>query len=87
MGFDEQLTELEARRDRGAPEDEVIDAFPRDLLLAVGYFGNAAGAAAAFRRLAVGLDTALVRIVPAHPGKEAVMNVIEACRPDRYPPA
>jgi alkanesulfonate monooxygenase SsuD/methylene tetrahydromethanopterin reductase-like flavin-dependent oxidoreductase (luciferase family) len=86
MGFDEELTELEARRDRGASEDEVIDAFPRELLLAVGYFGNAAGAAAAFRRLAVGLDTALVRIVPARPGKEAVMNVIEACRPDRYPP-
>jgi alkanesulfonate monooxygenase SsuD/methylene tetrahydromethanopterin reductase-like flavin-dependent oxidoreductase (luciferase family) len=87
MGFDAALTELEERRDRGAPEDEVVDAFPRELLLAVGYFGNAAGAAAAFRRLAVGLDTALVRIVPARPGKEAVMKVIEACRPDRYPAA
>lgn len=85
MGFDEELTELEERRERGASEDEIVNAFPRELLLAVGYFGNAAGAAEAFRRLAVGLDTALVRIVPARPGKEAVMKVIEACRPDRYP--
>ncbi len=82
MGFDDVLSELEERRDRGASEAEVIESFPRDLLLAVGYFGTAAGAAAAFRRLAVGLDVALVRIVPARPGVQSVMNVIGACRPD-----
>jgi alkanesulfonate monooxygenase SsuD/methylene tetrahydromethanopterin reductase-like flavin-dependent oxidoreductase (luciferase family) len=87
LGFDAALTELEERRDRGASEDELIDAFPRELLLSVGYFGKAAGAASAFRRLAEGLDTALVRVVPARPGKEAVMQVIEACRPDRWPAA
>lgn len=84
MGFDDALCELEARRDRGAAEAELIAAFPRELLLTVGYFGAAAGAAAAFRRLAVGLDVALVRVVPARPGVDAVMQIIEACRPDRW---
>lgn len=84
MGFDDALSELEARRDRGATEAELIEAFPRALLLTVGYFGAAAGATAAFRRLAVGLDVALVRVVPARPGIQSVMNVIEACRPDRW---
>ena len=79
MGFDDALTDLEARRDGGAPNEEVVDAFPRDLLQMVGYFGTAAGAAEAFRRLAVGLDVALVRVVPARPGLAAVQNVIRAC--------
>lgn len=82
MGFDDALNELEARRDAGASEAELIEAFPRDLLLAVGYFGTADGAAAAFSTLAQGLDTALVRIVPARPGLASVRNVIRACRPE-----
>ncbi|MHB8646980.1 MAG: hypothetical protein ACYDAR_14415, partial [Thermomicrobiales bacterium] len=65
----------------GAPTEEVIESFPRDLLRMVGYYGPAAGAAAAFRRLAVGLDVALVRVVPARPGLASVLNVIRACRP------
>jgi alkanesulfonate monooxygenase SsuD/methylene tetrahydromethanopterin reductase-like flavin-dependent oxidoreductase (luciferase family) len=82
MGFDEALSELEARRDRGAPEAELIEAFPRELLRLVGYYGRPAGAAAAFRRLAEGLDVALVRVVPARPGPEAVLAVLRACRPE-----
>ncbi len=82
MGFDDALTDLEARRDRGAPNDELIEAFPRDLLRMVGYYGPAAGAAAAFRRLATGLDVALVRIVPARPGLASVLDTIRACRPE-----
>jgi alkanesulfonate monooxygenase SsuD/methylene tetrahydromethanopterin reductase-like flavin-dependent oxidoreductase (luciferase family) len=81
MGFDAALTDLEARRDRGAPEDELVDAFPRDLLTMVGYYGPAAGAAAAFRRLSQGLDTAIVRVVPVRPGPDAVAAVMRACRP------
>jgi 5,10-methylenetetrahydromethanopterin reductase len=81
MGFDNALNDLEAKRDNGASEDAIIEAFPRELLLAVGYFGKAEGAAAAFRRLSVGLDTALVRIVPARPGLASVLNVIRACQP------
>ena len=82
MGFDEALTELEARREHGAPQDEIVEAFPRDLLKLVGYYGSAAGAAVAFRRLAEGLDIAVVRVVPSRPGPEAVEAVMRACRPE-----
>ncbi len=82
MGFDDALTDLEARRESGASNDEVVEAFPRDLLQMVGYYGPAADAAAAFRRLAVGLDVALVRIVPARPGLASVLSTIRACRPE-----
>jgi 5,10-methylenetetrahydromethanopterin reductase len=82
MGFDRALGELEARRDRGAPEDELADAFPVELLRLVGYYGPAAGAPTAFRRLAEGLDLAIVRVVAARPGPEAVADVMRACRPE-----
>jgi alkanesulfonate monooxygenase SsuD/methylene tetrahydromethanopterin reductase-like flavin-dependent oxidoreductase (luciferase family) len=79
MGFDEGLSDLEARRDAGASADELVEAFPRELLRLVGYYGRAAGAGAAFRHLAEGLDIALVRVVPARPGLAAVQSVIRAC--------
>ena len=41
MGFDAELTELEARRDRGAPMTELVDAAPDHMLRAVGYYGPA----------------------------------------------
>jgi hypothetical protein len=85
MGFDEALTELEERRDRGASEDELIDAFPLDLARLVGYFGSASGAAAAFRHLAEGLDTAILRVVAARPGLESIAAVMEACQPSKLP--
>ncbi|MGH2369827.1 MAG: LLM class flavin-dependent oxidoreductase, partial [Chloroflexota bacterium] len=81
MGFDAALAELEARRERGATADELADACPTDLLLGVGYFGDAAGAGPAFRRLAEGLDLAIVRVVAARPGPDAVAATIQACRP------
>jgi hypothetical protein len=65
MGFDAALSDLEDRRDRGATVAELVDAFPTELAELVGYFGTASGAAAAFTRLAEGLDTAIVRVVPA----------------------
>ena len=87
MGFEEALTELEDRRDRGASDDELIDAFPVELAKLVGYFGPASGAAAAFRRLAEGLDTAIVRVVAARPGLESITAVMEACQPSKLPAA
>jgi alkanesulfonate monooxygenase SsuD/methylene tetrahydromethanopterin reductase-like flavin-dependent oxidoreductase (luciferase family) len=81
MGFDDALTELEERRERGATQDELIDAFPVELAKLVGYFGPASGAAAAFRDLAEGLDTAIVRVVPARPNPDSITAVIEACQP------
>ncbi len=82
MGFDGALRELEARRERGATPDEIVEAFPPELLRRVGYFGTAAGAASAFRRLGAGLDLAIVRVVPARPGVDSVLAALRACRPE-----
>ena len=82
MGFTETLAELDRMRERGASRDEVADAFPPELLLAVGYYGQADGAADAFRRIAVGLDIAIVRVVAARPGVDSVLAVMRACRPE-----
>ena len=82
MGFDEALSKLEARRDHGASETELVDEFPPDLALKVGYYGPAAGAAEAFRRLAAGLDLAIVRIVAPRSSPDAVLATIQACRPE-----
>jgi alkanesulfonate monooxygenase SsuD/methylene tetrahydromethanopterin reductase-like flavin-dependent oxidoreductase (luciferase family) len=81
MGFDEVLSDLEARRDAGASMDELVEACPDSLLSATSYFGPPADAGAAFRRLATGLDEAIVRVVPARPGAAAVATTIRACAP------
>ena len=36
----------------------------------------------AFRRLAEGLDVAIVRVVAARPGLASVLAVLQACRPE-----
>ena len=72
MGFDAELTELEQRRDRGAAMPELVAAAPDEMLQAVGYYGPAAPAPAAFARLSAGLDEAIVRIITARPGLEPV---------------
>jgi alkanesulfonate monooxygenase SsuD/methylene tetrahydromethanopterin reductase-like flavin-dependent oxidoreductase (luciferase family) len=82
MGFTEALAELDRMRQRGAKADEVADAFPPELLQRVGYYGTPEGAAPAFRRLAQGLDVAIVRVVAARPGMASVLDVLRACRPE-----
>ena len=67
MGFDEVLRDLEARRDRGATLPELTGALPEQMLQAVGYYGPAAAAPAAFARLSAGLDEAIVRVITAAP--------------------
>lgn len=85
MGFDEVLSDLEARRDAGAPLAELIDDVPDDLLLKVGYFGPASGAAEAMKRLSAGLDEAMVRLITVRPGDVAAcLSAIRACRPDAW---
>jgi alkanesulfonate monooxygenase SsuD/methylene tetrahydromethanopterin reductase-like flavin-dependent oxidoreductase (luciferase family) len=82
MGFEDILTELEARRDAGTPVAELVDTVPADLLRRVGYFGHPSGLAAAFKKLAVGLDEAMVRLITVRPGDlEACLTTIRACRP------
>lgn len=81
MGFAEALASLDGMRQRGASAEEIADAFPPELLRQVGYYGPASGAAEAFRRLAQGLDVAIVRVVAARPGVESVRAVMRACQP------
>ena len=81
MGFEEALIDLEARRDAGTPESELVDLIDPKLLLTVGYFGKPAGAAAHFRKLAEGLDTAMVRVIAARPGLDAIRLTMETFRP------
>jgi len=84
LGFDETLTAIEANRDAGASEAELVDMFPEDLLRQVGYYGKASGAAAALADLSRELDTTVVRIVGVRPGMAAARAVMEACSPARF---
>jgi alkanesulfonate monooxygenase SsuD/methylene tetrahydromethanopterin reductase-like flavin-dependent oxidoreductase (luciferase family) len=83
MGFDTELTELEQRRDRGAAMPELVAAAPDEMLQAVGYYGPAAPAPAAFARLSADLDEAIVRIITARPGLEPVAEAVAALTPSR----
>ena len=81
MGFDEELTELEERRDKGTALPELVAAAPDEMLQAVGYYGPAAAAPAALARLSAGLDEAIVRVITARPGLEPVREAMAALTP------
>jgi alkanesulfonate monooxygenase SsuD/methylene tetrahydromethanopterin reductase-like flavin-dependent oxidoreductase (luciferase family) len=81
MGFDAELSELEERRDRGTALPELVDAASEEMLRAVGYYGPAAPAPAAFARLSAGLDEAIVRVITARPGLEPVEAALAALTP------
>jgi alkanesulfonate monooxygenase SsuD/methylene tetrahydromethanopterin reductase-like flavin-dependent oxidoreductase (luciferase family) len=81
MGFSDKLAELEQRRDRGATLPELVAAAPDEILQAVGYYGPAGPAPAAFARLSAGLDEAIVRIITARPGLEPVAAAMAALTP------
>jgi alkanesulfonate monooxygenase SsuD/methylene tetrahydromethanopterin reductase-like flavin-dependent oxidoreductase (luciferase family) len=85
MGFDEVLSELEARRDSGTPIAELVDSVPKDLLLEVGYFGRPSGAGEAMKRLSRGLDEAMVRLITVRSGDlEACLTAVRACQPETW---
>jgi alkanesulfonate monooxygenase SsuD/methylene tetrahydromethanopterin reductase-like flavin-dependent oxidoreductase (luciferase family) len=81
MGFDDEIGELEARQRSGAGLAELVDAASDELLLAVGYYGPAAGAAEAYRALSVGLDETIVRVLTPAPSLVKVVATLEALRP------
>jgi len=60
---------------------ELVAAASDEMLRAVGYYGPAAPAPAAFARLSAGLDEAIVRIVTARPGLEPVRTAMAALTP------
>jgi alkanesulfonate monooxygenase SsuD/methylene tetrahydromethanopterin reductase-like flavin-dependent oxidoreductase (luciferase family) len=68
MGFGSQLDALEAKRASGTSDNDLARAMPDEVLSALGYAGPAAGAAAALRKLSVGLDVAIVRVLVARTG-------------------
>jgi hypothetical protein len=80
MGFDEELTELEERRDKGATLLELVAATPDEMLHSVGYYGPAP-APAALAPLSAGLDEAIVRVITARPGLEPVREAMAALTP------
>jgi alkanesulfonate monooxygenase SsuD/methylene tetrahydromethanopterin reductase-like flavin-dependent oxidoreductase (luciferase family) len=85
MGFEELLTDLEARRDAGAPLKDLLDLVPVALLERVGYFGAPAGAADALRRLSHGLDEAMVRLISVRSGDlDACLTAVQACQPSGW---
>ena len=85
MGFDDVLSELEARRDSGTPVAELVDSVPKDLLLEVGYFGRPSGAGEAMKRLSRGLDEAMVRLITVRSGDlEACLTAVRACQPETW---
>jgi alkanesulfonate monooxygenase SsuD/methylene tetrahydromethanopterin reductase-like flavin-dependent oxidoreductase (luciferase family) len=82
MGFDEVLSQIEARRAAGASPGDLVDEVPAELALRVGYFGKPAGAADALRRLSRGLDEAMVRLISVRRGDlEACLTAVRACAP------
>ena len=75
------MGELDDMRRAGASNDEIADAFPTALLRTVGYYGTPDGAAREFKRIAEGLDIAVVRVVAARPDISSTRAVMEACKP------
>lgn len=85
MGFAAEVAEIDRLGESGAGREYIIEAFPERMLRGLGYFGPAAGAAEAVRRQVAGADTAVVRVVPARPGADAIRAVLEAGRPGEPP--
>jgi alkanesulfonate monooxygenase SsuD/methylene tetrahydromethanopterin reductase-like flavin-dependent oxidoreductase (luciferase family) len=84
MGFGAELAELEARKARGATDDEVVRTMPERLVGAFGYYGDGSGARARFAKMAVGLDVAIVRVLNPRPGDpRPVRRAMEAFAPTR----
>jgi len=81
MGYEPAIAEIDRLSERGAGQDEIIDAFPERMLRGLGYYGPAAGAADAVRRQVTGADTVVVRVVPARPGVDAIRAILVACQP------
>lgn len=81
MGFDDILTELEARRERGETVESLAADMPPELTRSVGAFGSPAAAAASFASLAQGLDLPIVRVVAVRDPHVSARAVIDACAP------
>jgi alkanesulfonate monooxygenase SsuD/methylene tetrahydromethanopterin reductase-like flavin-dependent oxidoreductase (luciferase family) len=68
MGFDADVSRLEALKAQGQSEDELIRALPERMLTTFGYAGRGEGARDWFAKMAKGLDVAVVRLLTPRPG-------------------
>ena len=82
MGFADELLELDEMRNKNATQDELLDAFPDEILNAVGVYATPGNARDAFLALAEGLDTAIVRVVASRAGIDAARAVMQSCAPE-----
>ena len=84
MGFTSELAKLDEMRTSGASRNDIAEAFPINLLQAVGYFGKPEGAAKELARLSKGLDNSIVRVVSSSPGTmDGTLKVLDACSPEK----
>lgn len=81
QGLGEVLSDLVGRRERGASEDELADAFPADALSRVGAYGTESDVGGAFLELAADLDIGIVRVVGTTPGRKTALRTIRAAAP------
>jgi len=82
MGFARELEELEARKAKGASDDELARTMPERMVSAFGYYGDGTGARAKFAKLAEGLDVAIVRVLNPRTGDLGpVRRAMEAFAP------
>jgi alkanesulfonate monooxygenase SsuD/methylene tetrahydromethanopterin reductase-like flavin-dependent oxidoreductase (luciferase family) len=85
MGFGAELAELDARKARGANDDELARTMPERLVSAFGYYGAGQGGPATFTKLAFGLDVAIVRVLNVRPGELGpVRKAMEAFAPAHH---
>ena len=84
MGFELELTELDARKANGASEDELARTMPERMVSAFGYYGAGENGGQAFANMARGLDVAIVRVLNPRPGDPApVRRAMQAFAPSR----
>lgn len=86
MGFDDVLTELEARRDMGESVKRICASIPTEMLDEVGCYGTPEDIAPKFARFARGVDIPIIRVVVPRPGLASVRSVVRSCRPEIVEP-
>lgn len=80
-GFAKNLAYIDRMRESGASTEQIVDAFPSNMLSSIGYYGPAKRASQGFRKASEGLDIGIVRVVPTEPGLESIRNIMLACAP------
>jgi len=68
MGFDADVSRLEALKAQGKSDDELIAAMPERMLTTFGHAGRGEGAREWFAKMSRGLDVAVVRLLTPRPG-------------------